>query len=357
VVLKRHKVVALKCHRQTRGLGGHRYLFEHCPSIGLCGESQRVKVEEVIFIKKWIKGLYALKSWQKFIYLTCVGFLILLPILVGKWLLIIYGLIMLVLILYYLLSSLSFKKLCTGNGIIYGGRGKGKGLLFQKRINFDKKAFSNIDYGSSVEVIDPIEYIQSIGNNTIIDAILGNIKIVTKIEKFEGVNFYLDDTTIYFPNFEDNLLKKTFPSMPLTLAVNRHLYDAFMLINVQSAERPYKILRELQTDFSIKALKTYGTSSFWQAIPILRNYMGVKYRYYEEEKAREEGVLPFSGVGLVNKGAKHVYLTSGQSTKEVHLAKYGKVLQKRVWINRKHIYYDTRYFHKVFYGVEAPKKV
>lgn len=258
--------------------------------------------------------------------------------------------------LYALYSNSKFLKNSSGNGIIFGGRGKGKGVLFQKKINSYKKVFSNVPFGKNTEIINIKDYIQSIGDNTIFDSINNTIKVVKKVEKYEGVNIFWDDLSVYAPNFLDNDLKKIYPSLPLTLAVNRHLYNAFMLISVQDRNRPYKILRELQTDFSIKALKTYGFGNFWSSIPFLRFIVCVSYRYYEEVKSAENGVLPFKALGLVNEGVKGAYLTSGQATKEQFKAENGVVFNGRIFMFKSSLTYDTRYFHTLFFGCKSPKK-
>lgn len=68
----------------------------------------------------------------------------------------------------------------------------------------------------------------------------------------------------------DNQLKKFYPSLSALLPINRHLYDAHMIITTQDINRPYKLLRELQTDFAIKAIKSHGFGWLWNAIPLLR---------------------------------------------------------------------------------------
>jgi len=269
---------------------------------------------------------------------------------------IIFGVVLLIALLYSYFANKKFIKYCSGNGIIFGGRGKGKGLLFQKRINADGKHFTNVPYNDKSEIINIKEYIQSIGDNTIKNTIDDTVKVVDKVEKFEGVNVYWDDVTIYAPNFMDAELKKMYPSMPLTLAINRHLYNAFMVISVQAVERPYKIVRELQTDFSIKALGAVGFGSIWSSIPFLRFFVSVKYRYYEEKKSAESGLLPFKPLGVINDATKQIYITSGQATKEVYTATNGLIYESRVFMRKSKIKYDTRYFHSLFYGVPAPKK-
>lgn len=303
-------------------------------------------------MKSYINSFKGFKWYNWLIYCFIIAFLLWLIFLWwGNFLIFLGGI--LIAFLYFTFHRSQFLKLTVGNGIIYGGRGKGKGLLLQCKANSFKKVFSNVPFGSHCIEFNLKEYCESIGDNTIFNAINNTIKVVNKVEKFEGINIIFDDVTIYAPNFEDNQLKKQYPQLPLVLAINRHLYDHYMIISVQDRERPYKILRELQTDFSIKALGSYGWGWFWRSIPILRFYCLTKYRYYEEVKSAENGLLPFKAVGAVNEVAKTAYLTSGQATKEVFKAQNGIIKEGLVLQRKSKLKYDTRYFHKVFYGKTA----
>ncbi|MEM0173690.1 MAG: hypothetical protein QXI16_04195 [Sulfolobaceae archaeon] len=289
------------------------------------------------------------------IILFIVVFSILYPIT-----LVFVGLVLLLVFLFIYFKNKQFLSYANGNGIIYGGRGKGKGLMLNYRIRKDKTfPFCNVPYDNSELLTEPIEYLNSIKPLTIDSFISGDIKHIPKLEKFEKRNIYLDDVNIYLPNWADSQLKKTYQSMPPMIAINRHLYDAFMIITTQDRERPYKLLKELQSDFSMKAIKTYGKdkgsdrSHFWQCIPILNHFIAVKYIYHEIPKSQD--MLPFEAKGIVNETLKHGYLSSGQATKEVYEATNGKIFYGYVIQLKKHVSYDTRYFHKVVYGKEAPK--
>lgn len=309
---------------------------------------------------RFLTSFKGFKWWNWVIYSISsfiILFIALIPIIYSlSWLFyFLYFLLFLGFAIYGLLTNSRFLRDSSGNGIVYGGRGKGKGLLLQKKANSQIEYFSNVPMGGKRYDFNLKEYSQSIGANTIINAIEGTIIKVKKLHKFEGINILFDDTTVYAPNFEDTLLKRLYPSLPLTLAVNRHLYGHYMLITVQDRERPYKIIKELQTDFSIKAIDSRGWGFFWKSIPILRSFYSVKYRFYEEVKASQEGVLPFGAKGLLNEGLKHGYLTSGQATKESFEAQYGRVYNGRVWGRKSMLSYDTRYFHDVFFGYPASK--
>lgn len=258
--------------------------------------------------------------------------------------------------IYATFSNSKFQKQAVGNGAIVGGRGKGKGLLLNKRINTDKnkKHFTNVPYNKHSMIFNIKEYIDSILPNTINDFIKGTVKHVNKVEKFESVNVYWDDVAVYAPNHMDSQLKQYYPSLSAILPINRHLYNAYMIITVQDVDRPYKLLRELQTDFVCEAIKSSGWGYIWQSIPILNMISTTKYIYYEKTKAASNGMLPFNAKAIVNETLKHGYLTSGQATKEQYEATNGKISYGRIWQLKKNIKYDTRYFHRVVFGSKSP---
>lgn len=254
------------------------------------------------------------------------------------------------------IKNSAFMKQTKGNGIIYGAKGAGKGILLNYRIRKDKtKPFCNVPYENSELLKDIGEYLNSISPLTIHSFINNEIKTIPKIKKFEGRNVYIDDINIYAPNWADSQLKKKYPSLPPMLAINRHLYNHYLIVTTQDRERPYKIIKELQTDFSIKALKTKGFSHFWNCLPFFRNYVYTKYIYHELPKSSD--LLPFKGKGLINEGIKSIALSSGQSIKEVYKAKYGIIKYGFVFQRKKKIKYDTRYFHKVVYGYTSEEIV
>lgn len=307
-------------------------------------------------IKQYIGDFKKLDFWQKVIYFAILGLLLIISLMYPITLAIL-GVGLLVFGIYAFIKNKKFESHAVGNGIIFGGRGKGKGLLLNKRINTDKnkKHFCNIPYNDKTELIDIKEYIDSIIPNTTEHFINSNIQVVKKKQKFEKVNVYWDDVGVYAPNFMDSQLKKFYPSLSALLPINRHLYDAYMIITTQDINRPYKLLRELQTDFAIKAIKSHGFGWLWNAIPLLRFFSTTKYIYYENNKSAYDGLLPFKAKGVVNETLKHGLLTAGQATKEVYEAQYGKISYGRIFQLKKNINYDTRYFHQLVFNEKAPK--
>lgn len=291
---------------------------------------------------------------QKIIYWGIITLLLILSYLYNITALIVL-IVWLVFHIFKALSNLKAHKYITGNGIVFGGRGKGKGLILQFKMLREKKAFCNVPYGENVSTDFTFdEYFNSIKPNTMQDIIKNEIKLVNKLDKYEGINIYADDMTVYTPNIMDNEIKKLYPSAPPMLAVNRHLYNHYFMLTVQDPERPVKFIKELQTDFSVKALQTIGWGKLWSSIPVLRKYVLVKYRYYEEIKARDNGVLPFNAKAILNETMKHGYLTSGQAQKEQFIAQNGKVFHGYIFIRKDKITYDTRHFHEKFFGEKSP---
>lgn len=282
-------------------------------------------------------------------------FLLLITSLYFPIILVLIPLILLVVAIFIIISNNKLLKQAQGNGIIYGSRGKGKGLLLNYLIRKDKtRPFCNVEYGNAEILPNISEYLNSINPNVIDNFINNDIEIIEKNPKFEGRNVYIDDVNVYLPNWSDSQLKKKYPSLPCLLAINRHLYDAHCIITTQDRERPYKILKELQGDFSIKAIKTYGFGFIWNCIPLLRYFVFTQYIYHELPKAVD--MLPFDAKALVNETTKHAYLTSGQAQKEVYEATNGVIRYGRCLQLKKHLSYDTRYFHRVLFGYNAPTK-
>lgn len=266
--------------------------------------------------------------------------------------LIIYPLISLIIIIAVKLQHLRFVSFVQGNVIVHGGRGKGKGLLFDMALCYEKEAISNIQYGSNVEIIQPRKYFGSIAPNTSLSFLQGKITKVTKVQEWENKPYYLDDGALYFPNYNDAEIKKLYPNITLFLPIQRHLYDTYTVINAQNIERLFKPLRELQDDGYIKALKTYGKGYIWRRLPVLRKYFITRYRYHENLDSALANRLPFSKLGLVNQATSPLMTTTPEALKKQYEATNGVIVDGFIVRKRKHIKYDTRYFAKEFFEDE-----
>lgn len=308
-------------------------------------------------IKQYIKDFKKLDLMQKVIYFIILGILLIFSVLYPI-ILVVIAIALLLFGVYVFIVNKKFEAQAVGNGIIFGGRGKGKGLLLNKRINTDrnKKHFCNVPYNQKTDLIDIKEYIDSIKPNTTANFINNNVHIVKKVDKFEKVNIYWDDVGVYAPNFMDSDLKRFYPSLSALLPINRHLYDAYMIITTQDMNRPYKLLRELQTDFAVKAVSSNGFGWLWNSLPLLRFFSTTKYIYYENNISALNGLLPFQAKGVINETLKHGLLTAGQATKEVYEAQHGNIRHGRIFQLKKNINYDTRYFHEVVYNEKAPNE-
>jgi len=296
--------------------------------------------------------LKSLDRFQKFIHFSIVLIILILSVLYPVQVSIVVAIISLLAFILMSISNAIALILIQGNGIIAGGRGKGKGVLLNKIINKDKNKvhYCNVPYNKYTKVLNVKEYINSILPNTILNFINDDIKKIEKDYKFEGINVYWDDIAVYAPNHMDNELKKLYPSMSALLPINRHLYNAYMIITVQDINRPYKLLRELQTDFSVIVLKTHGFGYIWRSIPLLNMLVYTKAIWYENVNSAQQGILPFNAKAIVNETVKHGYLTSGQATKEQFKAMHGAIKYIRVFQRKSSLGYDTRYFHESLYG-------
>lgn len=309
----------------------------------------------------FIKVLKAKKWYQKLWFLIDIVIHIVFALLMFKYLIvrIIVFVFVAIILIWALWQNKRFDNATNGNGVIAGGRGSGKGMLLNKKINLDKneKHFCNVSYNNKTELINIKDYIDSIKPITTFNFINNDIKTIQKNYKYEKTNVYWDDVAVYAPNYYDNELKRYYPSLSALLPINRHLYDAYMIITTQDFERPYKLLRELQTDFMVKAIKTSGWSGLFNYLPFIRYFVFTKYIYYENKNSATAGVLPFKAKGLLNESLKHGILTAGQSTKEVYQSQHGKIFYGWVSQMKRNVNYDTRIFHEKVFGNKDYKQI
>lgn len=300
--------------------------------------------------KKWTKEriIGLLLSIMEIGFLT---FLLIFVISKGVWYWL--GLVaILIIVVFILYRNSKIRKWTKGNGVIFGNRGSGKGLILNYLIRKDKtKPYSNVPYGDKTENINVGEYFNVLYPNTLDSFINNDITIIDKTPylKYEKRNIYLDDVNIYFPNWADNKLKKEYPCMAVLLSISRHLFDNNMVITTQSADRPYKILRELQTDYGIQCKYSVWFNKY---IPFLRHFVFTKYIYYEN--IENKGKLPFEGSNILGETGKGVYLTAGTATKKQYEAMNGKIRNGYLLQLKKKVNYDTRYFHEKVFGEKPP---
>lgn len=222
------------------------------------------------------------------------------------------------------------------NVAIYGAKGKGKDLLTQLVINLKKKPYlSNIDYGGHFIPIELKDL--NINPNTYEEFINGEVIKIDKKQEWEGLDVYISDCGVFLPSTYDMLLNKTYKSLPIYYALSRHLYNSNINFNTQALNRVWIKLRE-QADYYVLCR---GIIKLPFHILICITY----YDNYESALRKQKPVRK----GLFNKFRK--------SEKAIYDATYGDIHNSIVVIKKKHIHYDTRYFHRVVFGTPAPHKL
>lgn len=218
------------------------------------------------------------------------------------------------------------------NVIVYGKKGTGKDLLFQKVINLRKKEYySNISYGGNYHNIKMADL--ELKNNTYDNFIKGTINICQK-PLFEGKDIYFSDIGTIAPSQCDSSLHKTYPSFPITYALSRHLYANNIHCNCQNLERVWKALRE-QADFYIKCRRKLSIGPFIVSFITL----------YDKYESAKNNILPMK-VRFSNENSK--------ALSDQFNATYG-LIRNRFFIQlKKKIYYDTRAYHKIVFGIPSP---
>lgn len=220
----------------------------------------------------------------------------------------------------------------AGNVIVFGQKGKGKDLIFQKVIRLRKKPyFSNVNYGYEYNYIKLSDL--ELGSNTYENFINDSVQRVDKKEEMEGVDIYISDAGIYLPAQYHYLLDKKYKSLPIFYALSRHLYNNNVHVNVQALNRVWDKLRE-QADSYFKALKTVKICGL----------LFTKVRYYETYQTASENRAPMRR-RFLNKYSKGLA--------DEYQAYNGLVFDMWIVQLKKNVKYDSRYFHKVVFGDEA----
>ena len=313
--------------------------------------------------KSWRLSFDKLSLIQKTIYLYCLVFIFIVFALLFRyfnyWTFAIIAGVVVVFYIILFIKRQQFVKLFDSNIFIFGTKGAGKDLLMQAGVYYSRKKtefVSNMDYGYSCQKVDNIYNLFSLAPNTYKSLIENEVVEVVKKSNLEGKTLLLSDASIYMPSHEDIYLNKSYPSFPLFYAISRHLYNMPIVVNTQVNGRLWKKLREQVQDGYIQALNTKGNGFIWSCVPILRNYLKVTYRYYEKEDSAIAGLLPFKKIAVLNTIAdKTVYMTSAGATKEMYEASNGIIYDGSIYLKKSKIVYDTRHFHKVFFGKEVKK--
>lgn len=261
--------------------------------------------------------------------------------------LIVIGIISAIIVIYNVYWEIRYrhdlKEIATafknGNTITYGKKGKGKDLTTNAVINVrDELCYSNIQFNPKLCQLKSIKEF-SVEPNTYINMLEQDIQTIPKKLR-EHTDMYISDGGIYLPSQYSQQLIKLYPSLPIFYATSRHLGEMNIHINTQYLGRIWDKLRE-QADSYFKCCGTkkslFGRSLITEII------------YYDTYKSAMAELLPFEMSFFAGSEER-------ARAKEFE-AKNGTI--KRLYIKQKikDIHYDTRYFHKVFYGVRSPNSI
>jgi len=236
------------------------------------------------------------------------------------------------LIVAYLTKKRIAQEFSRCNVMVYGKKGQGKDLLFQAIINKRNVPYlANISYGGKYTRIwaDKV----SVAPNTYENFILDKVKVVEKVLP-EKQDCYFSDGGIIFPSQMDSQLHKLFPSYPIYYALSRHLAAANIHINTQNLGRVWKALRE-QADYYVRC----------RGVIHLPFFLVIKTTEYDQYSSAEKNLLPLRS-RFSNKYSK--------AEVDQFNATNGFIKNGFVIIRNKSIYYDTRAYHKIIYGCDAP---
>lgn len=229
-------------------------------------------------------------------------------------------------------------KFSSCNVITYGKKGTGKDVIHNMVIKIRNDFhYSNIEYVPfNVKCpwlqtdVKPLNFL-TVAPNTYDKFLTGDVEIIRKTFT-ERKDYYLSDGGIYLPSQYDNMLSKLFPSLPILYALPRHLANFNIHVNVQNLNRLWIKLRE-QADWYICCLKTVN----------LGLWLYTKTIHYENYDDALNRIKPIKK------------LLKGDVSKVAESAR-GDLHYRRYLIPKKWLTYDSRYFHRVLYGISAPTK-
>ena len=250
-------------------------------------------------------------------------------------LLIIFAFVFIFGIIFFVLNHLKVKEMINNfkkcNVIVFGKKGTGKDLIFQKVINSRKDTYySNISYGGDYKDIDVKDLTT---NNTYNDFIQNKINLCDKINEREGKDIYLSDCGIILPSQYDSTLHKVFPSFSSYYALSRHLYNSNVHCNTQALSRVWKALRE-QADYYINTL---GTKKIF-------GFLITKCVSYDRYASAEKSLTPFKcAKGLNDRTSTEMY----REFESIN----GEIKSFYVFQRVKRIKYDTRAYHEKIFGI------
>lgn len=222
------------------------------------------------------------------------------------------------------------------NVIVFGKKGTGKDLVFNKAINLRKQpCYTNIPYADEYCQLARIQDF-AVSPNTYRNFLDDNIQVIPKTLN-ERMDFYISDGGIALPSQYHGELDKKYPSLPIFYALSRHLVNANVHINTQNLNRVWDKLRE-QADTYIRVERTINVFGF-----LFTTF--TVYDYYESAK---QCLQPYP----------HSIFSSSYNTaqRNEYIAVNGQIERHIICQHKSTVKYDTRYFHKVVYGCVAPSR-
>lgn len=224
----------------------------------------------------------------------------------------------------------------SGSVMTSGRKRFGKDVLHQAVINWRKETyFANINYGGDYHHIEMKDLL--LGDNDYKSFIDGKVTQCDKINKLEGHDIYISDGGVYLPSQMDSYLHKIYPSFPITYALSGHMYNNGIHVNTQRLDRVWKALRE-QADYFVRMRKRC------LILPFIIVLFTTEYDKYE---SAVQELSPMKST-LFNKYSK--------AEKELYKAQHGFIKDGLLIVSKRSLHYDTRAFHKVIFGEEAPRK-
>jgi hypothetical protein len=222
-----------------------------------------------------------------------------------------------------------------GNVIVSGLRGRGKDVLFSLVTNSSKcKYISNVDYtGDSRYVPFNLDDI-SVGGNTYVNFIKNDVHAYEYPHE-DGIDYFISDSGIYFPSQEFSSLNRWFPSVPVFMALSRHLGDCNFHCNVQNLNRLWDKIRE-QAD----------TYLFCTRCKVrLGHFVSMTVYYYDRYQSCVDRVKPM----------RKRWGRLGKLEYDKFTASYGSIRKLKIWGVLRHDY-NSRIFKEILRGQKDEKE-
>lgn len=244
-------------------------------------------------------------------------------------LLIVFLIILYIFIKYRFVNTKVIRQLFYDNisvGVC-GARGSGKDTLFSFISSYDKEHNSNIPLHPDTNVVSLKSImIPGISRRNLTDGVKLNID--RNKYSFLDNNTYISDSGLYFPNYEDEVLKKEYPYFCSQLAIWRHLFDGNIHFNIQRHGKIWLQIRE-----HIKVLiECRGCT--W-----LPFYCLLRVRYYENVKDYEDGKVPLE-VPIFKKRDTNIIVERGNR---------GIIKDFTLLMPRRKIQHDDKFFRRIVF--------